>query len=88
MFKTEGWRLFVAWMAKEPKTRTVVAVARALGVSSPAVSNWKRAVARPDVQHRPMLRQLCGIDENAWMTAKERRARAATEQRIANGTTG
>jgi hypothetical protein len=87
MFKTAGWRSFVAWMAADP-ARTITMVADLIGVSRPAVSNWKRAVARPDRRHWPTLRKLCGIDEDLWLTRAERKEQEATANRIANGTTG
>jgi transcriptional regulator with XRE-family HTH domain len=61
-------------MAEDPSKRTCTALARALGVSRVAVSNWVHGKAKPDVLHRPGLRSITGIEAEAWEDAEERAA--------------
>lgn len=82
VIKTEGQRAFIDWMAADP-ARSQGSVARALGVSQPAVGYWAKGTSRPQPQFRAALKALCGIEEGAWELAEERQQRDDALARIA-----
>lgn len=47
-------------------------LARELGVSETAVSNWFLGSSRPTVPYRHALARLTGVPVDAWMTDEER----------------
>ena len=75
--ETAGRKLLIKWMAKDPKQRTGVAIAKALGVRQPNVSDWLRRASRPDCLRWPEIARLTDgeVPADSWMTAKERAER-------------
>ncbi|MDB4946211.1 MAG: hypothetical protein JWP97_5745 [Labilithrix sp.] len=74
--------------ALDPTTQTAwsqSALARALGVKQPSVSEWVRMRARPESHLRKAIERLLGIPEVDWMTDDERRI-AETGPELATGT--
>jgi len=75
MVVTEGSARLRAWIAAGPRTeRSQSAVARAIGVSQPAVRLWIEGATRPEPRHRLALEVLTGIAPTAWESEEERRA--------------
>lgn len=80
--RTEGQRALLAWIASDP-TRSQGTVARALGVSQPAVGYWCKGTSRPESPKRAALFALCGIPEADWELEEERKQRDEALGRIA-----
>lgn len=83
MAKTDGRKQLASWIRGDV-TRSQAVVARALGVSGPAVSAWIRGVSRPEQHHRLMLERLTGIAPEAWLTAREVKVLEESLRRIAD----
>lgn len=71
---TAGRQKLELWLDAD-KSRSRTMIARALGITQPAVSNWLRGVSRPEHVHRFALERLCGIPALDWDTAEERERR-------------
>jgi hypothetical protein len=69
--QTVGRDKLLKWLEAD-STRSRTQVARALGISQPAVSNWLRGVSRPEHMHRVALERLCGVPAGDWDTDEER----------------
>lgn len=85
MVSVAGRAKLLEWMRECPR-RTAAALARACGVSQPAVSAWCRGAARPEPVYRDALQILTGIPAEDWCTRAElqhaaRVARRAEEHR-------
>jgi transcriptional regulator with XRE-family HTH domain len=80
--RTPGQRALIDWIAAAPN-RSQGSVARALGISQPAVGYWVRGVSRPGPGLREALAALCGIAESDWELESERTQRAEALARIA-----
>jgi hypothetical protein len=82
--ETRGHRLLRKWIAADPETRGHTVVAQACRCSRAAVYNWLHKFTRPKGEHRTILRFLAGIDEDAWLYAKDRRAQRAAKRLAAH----
>ena len=72
-----------AWMRQgRRRDRGQTAVARALGVSQPAVRQWLLGLTRPELSHRLALQELTGIAAEAWERPEEKQALEETLARI------
>ena len=54
-----------------PPTMSQSDLARALGVTPQAVSNWVNGVARPGAAQREAIQRITGIDADAWFLKEE-----------------
>lgn len=87
--RTPGQKALRDWLDADP-ARSQGAIAKALGVSQPAVGYWVKGTSRPNAGLREALLALCGIPVADWELAEEREQRDAALARIAagNGTGG
>ena len=76
--ETTGRKKFIAWQAEDPRARSQSAIADALDLSQPTVSDWLKRKTRPKSEHRSAIEWLTdgAVAPVDWMTAPER-ARAA-----------
>jgi hypothetical protein len=90
VFDTKSRRALLRWMAKDSKRRTRAAVARALGVSQPAVSLWALCRARPETSRRAALEILTEgeVSADGWALPEERRHVADARPFRPTGTEG
>lgn len=79
--QTRGRELLLEWMGKDSK-RSQSAIARALGVSQPAVHMWLTGHTVPSSTHRKAIERLAGIPEDDWQTDKEAARLAETLSNI------
>lgn len=81
--RTDGSRSLLRWM-RRTGTRQATLAAR-IGVGQATVSRWASGAIRPEGAHRTALRSIAGIEEDAWLTAAERRR---LERLASTGTEG
>lgn len=84
---TEGRRLLRAWLDADSE-RTQVMIAKRIGISPPAISQWLDGTSRPESHNRQALNMLTGIPESAWLTNAEREQLEGVVERIAAAATG
>lgn len=86
MSSTAGQKRLKTWLSADKKSRSQAALARLLGVTQPAVSQWLRGVSRPEMPHRVAIEHLTGIHADEWLSKGETRALAGAIQRIDRST--
>lgn len=68
-----GEALRAALASSDPeRAMSQTELARRIGVSQPAVSEWMRSGARPEHHHRVAIERLLAIPAEDWMTDAER----------------
>lgn len=90
VFDTKSRKDLLRWMRKDPKSRTRAAIARALGLTQPAVSGWVLGRTRPDPSHRLAVAVLTGgeVAAEGWALADEKKLVAETKPFRSTGTEG
>lgn len=79
--QTPGCKALRKWMEADP-ARTQASVAKAMGVTAPAVHHWVEGTSRPEHHLRGALRRLTGIPEEDWELPREREARERANEGV------
>lgn len=74
--ETRARKALLRWLAAHETSQA--ALGKRIGVTQAAVHAWATGIQRPTVPYRRALQRVCGIPQDDWLTAAERRIAEAS----------